>query len=297
MVSLTVAVPSFNRGSELEPLLREIKRQAKVGDQLLVCDDGSQDNTDEVVRKVGGFELFLQEKNRGMVANWNECLSASSRDWICLVHDDDFLAPGGLDALRRACAAVGEPSLIAHRSAEEDNNDSTFRYRFSEPGSWAVLHCPTIPSGAVVHRSIVQEIGGFDPRLKYSADLEYFPRICARYPLLIIENPRVISWKIHGGSYHFRTWMEADFFEQLSFIYREVFEYAKVTPEAIETALERKINATEDYMYAEACHTKHRLLIRHLSRKILRRRNLSGRRRLKMTWSALTGTQLPTVVR
>jgi hypothetical protein len=57
-------------------------------------------------------------------------------------------------------------------------------------------------------------MGEFDPHFRYSSDQEYFARIAARFPVLIIESPRVVEYRLHGGDYQIQTWRRADFYDQ-----------------------------------------------------------------------------------
>ncbi len=181
-ISLTIAIPAYNRSSAVQALLKSICSQIDNHDEVIVSDDGSTDGTAEEASKINGVKVIGHERNHGMVANWNACLSAASREWICIIHDDDRLEPGGLAALRRACAAANGPALIQHEYSAS-RFEGGFRFRYSDPSPRTVLSCPSVPSGAVLHRAIIEAVGSFDPHYKYSADLEYFPRIAARFPL------------------------------------------------------------------------------------------------------------------
>ena len=54
-----------------------------------------------------------------MVKAWNACLRAASRDWICIIHNDDRIAPGALAAIRHAARLAPGAGLIAHQHMAE----------------------------------------------------------------------------------------------------------------------------------------------------------------------------------
>jgi glycosyltransferase involved in cell wall biosynthesis len=263
----------------LRPLLESISKSARPGDELIVSDDGSTDETAGIVRAFPEFRLVRHEQNIGMVENWNTCLRLASHDWICIVHDDDNLMPGALDTLRSACAKVAQPALITHSHWASETAE--FRIRYAEPGRWAVLNCPTIPSGAVIHRGICDDVGFFDPQFKYSADLEYFPRVCARYPLVVIESPGILWDNLHGGNYRFATWSKPDFLQQLERIELAVLEYAGISGEARDRILEQKMDNYCTDMFDNAYRFGDRHLIEHLARQLASRPNVRWRKRLK----------------
>ena len=180
-IPLTLAVPTYNRCSSVQALVKAIQAQAKEQDEIILSDDGSTDGTFEEASKIPGIRLVRHKENQGMVQNWNYCLEQARCDWICIIHDDDTLAPGGVEVLRRACEFADQPALILPTETQAECDDS-FRYRFWSPGAWSVLHCPSIPSGAVIHREIIQELGVFNPKFCYSADLEYFQESRLTFP-------------------------------------------------------------------------------------------------------------------
>ena len=102
-IPLSLAIPTYNRRSSVKLLLKEIQAQARERDEIILSDDGSTDGTFEEASKLTGIRLVHHKENQGMVRNWNYCLEQARCDWICIIHDDDTLAPGGVEALRRAC--------------------------------------------------------------------------------------------------------------------------------------------------------------------------------------------------
>ncbi len=273
-IPLTLAVPTYNRCSSVQLLVKAIQAQAKAQDEIIVSDDGSTDGTFEEASKMPDIRLVRHKENQGMVRNWNYCLEQARCDWICIIHDDDTLAPRGLEALRRACEFADQPALIlpTERQAE---CDESFRYRFWSPGAWSVLHCPRIPSGAVIHRKIVQELGGFNPRFCYSADLEYFPRIAAHFPVVIIDSPLAIRYELHDSNYQIKTWRKADFYAQLEEIQRSIVSYAGIHGAAAESLVQQRLTGLLEYVFREAYRRGDQILGRQYA-QLLGKRTQTG---------------------
>jgi len=245
----------------VQALVKAIQAQAKEQDEIILSDDGSTDGTFEEASRIPGIRLVRHKENQGMVRNWNYCLEQARCDWICIIHDDDTLAPGGLEALRRACEFADQPALILSTERQAECDDS-FRYRFWSPGAWSILHCPTIPSGAVIHRKIIQELGVFNPKFCYSADLEYFPRIAAHFPVVIIESPLTIRYELHASNYQIKTWKKADFCTQLEEIQRLIITYAGVDTAVAESLAQQRSTNILEYIFREACRRDDETLIR-----------------------------------
>ena len=212
-----------------------------------------------------------------MVRNWNYCLEQARCDWICIIHDDDTLAPGGVEALRRACEFAGQPALILPTERQAECDDS-FRYRFWSPGPWSVLHCPGIPSGAVIHREIIQQLGVFNPKFCYSADLEYFPRIAAHFPVVIIDSPLAVRYELHDSNYQIKTWRKADFYSQLEEIQRLVISYASINGALAESLVQQRLTCLLEHVIREAKRRGDQTLVRQYAQ-------LAGRRIQTDSWT------------
>jgi glycosyltransferase involved in cell wall biosynthesis len=265
-VSLTIAIPAYNRSNAVQALLKEICNQVEHDDEVIVSDDGSTDGTAEQASKVHGVKVIRHERNQGMVANWNACLDAATRDWICIIHDDDRLEPGALAALRRACVLAAGPALILHQYSKSQF-EGGFRCRYLEPGPEAVLSCPNYPSGAVLHRRILEAVGPFDPHYQYSADLEYFPRITARFPLIVIESPRVVEYRRHGANYHFQTSRSDDYYVRYEELLGSILSYAGIEEEQLRRdILEKRLVGDIWYMLDTADRLGDRRLVRHFAK-------------------------------
>jgi glycosyltransferase involved in cell wall biosynthesis len=289
-VSLSIAIPAYNRSSAVQALLKSICNQIGDHDEVIVSDDGSTDGTAEHASKIHGVKVICHERNQGMVANWNACLSAATREWICIIHDDDRLEPGGLAALRRACAVANGPALIQHEYAAS-RFEGGFRYRYSDPSPRTVLSCPSVPSGAVVHRAIIDAVGFFDPHYKYSADLEYFPRITTRFPLIVIESPRVVYFQRHAANYHFQVAHKEEFYVLYEELLRSVISYAGIEDEKLgRDVLEERLLADFFYMLDMADRLGNRRLVRYIGKCCERfPHRLSARQRVMARIAAMTG--------
>ncbi|MBW4691935.1 MAG: glycosyltransferase family 2 protein [Lyngbya sp. HA4199-MV5] len=285
---LTIAIPTYNRCASVVALVQQLLPQLSPEDELLVIDDGSQDGTVDALRQVPGINLMPNPSNYGMVKTWNRCLEAASRDWICIIHDDDRVAPTALATIRHACTLMGEPALIAHRSVDA-HLDQTFRYRLAAPGAWAALHTPTTPSGVTVHRAIVEAIGGFDEQFPYSCDLEYFARICARYPSLVIESPELLHYNQHDQNYQYKTWRKADFWQQLEAIEQTILRHAGLSETGDSYFRDRMTNYAQ-HMLQNAAHADDQTLLRHVGLMLWKQPYLGRRVRLSASIAAICNT-------
>jgi glycosyltransferase involved in cell wall biosynthesis len=236
-------------------------------------------------------KVIRHDKNKGMVQAWNRCLVDASMEWICIIHDDDTVLSEGLATIRRACIVANGPAIILHENADRPS-DGRFRCRIAQPGSWAVLNSSKVPSGTTVHRAVVDGAGLFDERFAYSSDIEYFARIAARFPSILIENPGVVNYRLHATNYQYSTWLQRDFVEQLEEAERRVVQYAGMSGDVGYQWWQSRMRTHALHMLRSAKRVADNELTLHVGTVLARRRYLGRRVRL----AALTTAMLAWVV-
>lgn len=106
---VTVAVPTFNRADYLRATLQSVVEQDYQNIEILVSNNCSTDNSESVVKEFTDprISYYRQEKNIGMVGNWNYCLNKAKGDFILILSDDDILER---QAIRVLVSKLASPS-------------------------------------------------------------------------------------------------------------------------------------------------------------------------------------------
>lgn len=91
---ISVLIPTYNYAYCLDETIQSVLNQTYTDFELIVVDDCSKDNTDEVMQKHlqdKRVTYYKNEVNLGLVGNWNKCLSLAKGDYIkYLCADDKF---------------------------------------------------------------------------------------------------------------------------------------------------------------------------------------------------------------
>lgn len=261
--SLTIAIPTYNRAEKSSKLAQSVLKQLEADDELLVVNDGSSDNTSELLGAIPGVRVHNHNPNQGMVKTWNACLQLASKEWICIIHDDDILCDGGLQAVRAACSTISEPALILHRAISNTETNQLI-YQIFSPGPTAVYRSATgtVPSGVAVHRDIVTALGKFDEDFAYSSDIEFFARISAQYKVFVIESPAVVEYQLHDDNYQYKTWLKPDFFPQLLEIERRVAAYSGLKGTVATYQINSRMLSYLGYIIQHSTQLKNKTLMR-----------------------------------
>src|SRR5947209_2797042 len=107
---ISVALCTYNGSKYLKEQLDSIASQSLLPDELVICDDGSLDATESIVRAFEKTALFKvvflrNEKNLGSTLNFEKAISCCSGDLIALCDQDDLWLPLKLEKLTAAIEA------------------------------------------------------------------------------------------------------------------------------------------------------------------------------------------------
>lgn len=227
---LSVLIPTYNRAEMTIEAIKSVGNNPEV--EIIVVDDCSvkeeQDrlyyyfldyfssSLDEeyngIKRDVIKKRVFLNSINLGMTCNFNRCMKYAHGEWFGLIGSDDYYKPGAIDRAVQYLHTL-PPSLVVYARSN--------RERILPPGRETVRNL-RLPSGSgnFWHRSIYEDLGGFDERLTFSPDGEYWYRIAAKYP--VAESPEKYSvYREHGKNLMYDTWRKRDeFLKQIALIAR-----------------------------------------------------------------------------
>src|ERR671913_186136 len=93
---VTVAIPTYNRSEMLRDSLASALAQDYKNLRVLVMDNASTDNTEEVVRSFQDKRIsyFRNDVNAGMIRNFNRAIRLNQSSFLVVLQDDDILLPG-----------------------------------------------------------------------------------------------------------------------------------------------------------------------------------------------------------
>lgn len=96
---VSVIIPSYNHASYIENAIQSVLDQSYQNFELIVIDDGSRDETAQLLRKRcfdSRVSIFLNDVNKGQSAVLNQALSVARGDFVCLLPSDDWFLPDKL---------------------------------------------------------------------------------------------------------------------------------------------------------------------------------------------------------
>jgi hypothetical protein len=204
MTEISVVIPTHNRSSWLALCLRSVLSQLDVDPEIIVVDDGSTDNTAEMVgalvdRRV---RLIRHETPHGVSTTRNHGAAEASGEWLAFIDDDDLWAPWKLARQIRA-AREASRAWVYTGSVIVDDSLRVLHGAPPPPPDEVQRLIPArnvIPGGGsnvVVLREAFERLGPFSPQLKNVEDWEMWIRLAKHGPPAWVPEP-LVAYRVHS---------------------------------------------------------------------------------------------------
>lgn len=186
---VSVVIPTYNRSHCIEAAIDSVFKQTYTDYEVIIVDDGSTDNTDQVLNIYGDRIKYIYQPNNGVSAARNVGILNANGKWIAFLDSDDEWLPSKLeeqmafiDKYPNVCAHVTDCLII-----ESDNEYSLFNIRkfpinksaevvIREP-LVTILNLQPFTSSLIVKRNKIIEAGLFDEEMSLYEDFDCFCRI------------------------------------------------------------------------------------------------------------------------
>jgi glycosyltransferase involved in cell wall biosynthesis len=160
----SVIVTCYNLGGYLLETVESIRAQTFKAFEVCIVDDGSTEPaTLRVLDDLSDEFNVVRTYNRGLSAARNLGLSMTSGEYVCAVDSDDILRP---NLLERSVSYLDEhPSLSFASHWLETFGDQNWEWTPTECDLATLLDFNSVNGAAVIRRSALQDVGGWDEKL------------------------------------------------------------------------------------------------------------------------------------
>lgn len=200
----SVIIPTRNRAAMLRDAVESVLAQKEASFELIVVDDGSEDDTPRMLAAYGeAVHTIRLARPSGVSAARNAGIQASRGEWIAFLDSDDLWLPG---KLRAQLEYFNEhPQMRICQTDEiwvQNGRRRNPRRYHAKPSGWCferlLERCLVSPSAVMVHRTLFEEVGLFDESLLACEDYDLWLRIGCRYPMGLVPKALVIKRGGHG---------------------------------------------------------------------------------------------------
>ena len=181
---VSIVIPAYDAAAIIKPTLDAALAQTYSHVEVIVVNDGSPDNIDEVAATYASRIRYLRQPNGGVSSARNYGCAEAKGSFLLALDADDLIAPQHISNLMRALAEQPECGVAYSACAyvDETGAKNLGDIRLGQQGDllndFVLLRGGLPTTGvALMRRECFERMGGFDTQLNACADLDMFIRL------------------------------------------------------------------------------------------------------------------------
>jgi glycosyltransferase involved in cell wall biosynthesis len=208
---VSIIIPTYQRAHLIGLTLQSALNQTFRGDyEIVVIDDGSTDNTGDVVRAIAPNARYIWQENVGIPEVLNVCVREARGEYISFLGSDDALAPTALEQEAVILDANAKVGLVHSAAWLMDDagrltqllrpsfaRESYVRTGYAEIAD-LLMSNHIVATTVMVRKRCFEECGYFDRRFGLYEDWNMWTRIFKRWDAAYVHQP-LAFYRVHGG--------------------------------------------------------------------------------------------------
>jgi glycosyltransferase involved in cell wall biosynthesis len=195
---VSIIIPTYNRGWILKEAIDSVLAQDFQYYELIVVDDGSTDNTSEILDSYGQDIIVLRQANQGVSAARNRGIAEAGGHLVAFLDSDDRWLPRKLSQQvdffnSTPDAVINQTEEIWIRNGLRVNPKNRHRKPEGKIFERSLELCLVSPSAVMIKKTLFDAVGVFDESLPACEDYDLWLRISCRYPVHLINTPLIIK--------------------------------------------------------------------------------------------------------
>lgn len=195
-MTVSVIIPAYNAGEHISRAIDSVVAQSRPADEIIVIDDGSTDNTAEIIQVYGDKVRYIRQDNAGASAARNTGIEAACCQWVSFLDADDEWLPDNLKMLTSVikrnsnlvwafgnfmnCDCDSQTRMAAHDISKAETSLAGSEY-FS---NYLVCYAEGFyawTGSIIIRRDVFQDAGLFQPDQHRGEDTDMWLRITYKH--------------------------------------------------------------------------------------------------------------------
>lgn len=215
---ISVIIPLYNHETYIKEAIDSILNQSFNDFELIIINDGSQDNSEGIVKSIRDDRIkYYYQKNQGTHNALNRGIGLARGEYISILNSDDVYYADRFEKMVMILEHDSSVHAVFSHIEFIDGNGNSIRFNRGAEDNW-LSHNPETSyeknnhiildllagnflyttSNLFCRKSVFDDIGYFS-NLKYIHDYEFFLRLCYHYKVHIIEEP-LLKYRYHESN-------------------------------------------------------------------------------------------------
>jgi glycosyltransferase involved in cell wall biosynthesis len=199
---VSVIIPCYNHGAYLNEAFGSIQKQNYPAIEVIVVDDGSEDDTKQVTLSSPGVK-YVYQANAGLSAARNTGIRHSTGEYLIFLDADDWLYPGAVETNlnyllqdeRLAFVSGAHDKVFTDTGTvkEEMVEIASNHYQHLLQGNYIGMHA------TVMYRRWVFDEFQYDVTLRRCEDYDLYLKIARKYPV-VHHTEKIAAYRLHTSN-------------------------------------------------------------------------------------------------
>ena len=209
---ISVIIPTYNRCDLLKRAINSVIKQTITPKEIIIVDNGSTDQTYQMVSSLFPEINYFIEKKRGVSAARNKGILESKSKWIAFLDSDDTWKPTKLEKQMEYSVFNQDKYRIIHTDETWYRNKKFLNQLKKHKKSGGNIFknslqlCCISPSSVVLKKQIFDDYGLFDENLEVCEDYDMWIRITAKEEVGFLDSPLVLKYGGHSDQLSKKFW-------------------------------------------------------------------------------------------
>jgi len=201
----SIIVPAYNSQDTITETITSILNQIENNFEVIIINDGSTDNTVEVINNLKLDKRFrvLNQKNSGLSGALNTGISNSKGQFLAFIDSDDLWFPNKLSCIKSILSLNPSANFISSNASwfkynDGVKNEGVINYNILDldidPVIQVNIYNKFVTSSVVIKSELIEKIGFFDTNLKGTGDWDYWIR-ASRFGNFICSPEVLVSYR------------------------------------------------------------------------------------------------------
>lgn len=208
-IKFSVIIPTYNRGNLLRQAIDSVLSQTIDDYEIIIVDDGSTDNTLDVLDAYRSQIRSITHSHQGQVITRHAGAALAEGEYLAFLDNDDLMLPWALETYKKVILDTNQPTLLLSKMIYFRSNKPYFAQNLTDNSISYLTFKDTLSKNAPLGKSFSMIVARRDifylaassktstEATARAADLDFLLKTGIYGPIIMLEQPPTVAYRIH----------------------------------------------------------------------------------------------------